>query len=92
MACDGEECSFIIASVIERSKHDGQFDLPKFQSQLKLTPEIIEKIAQQTVGQRDNAMWQKMRMGRITASNFHAVISAVARNRLALIRHNEKLY
>lgn len=83
IACDLDE-EFFITNLIQSCRNNEIFDVAKFKNELakKMTAENIAKIALNTTGQRENGLWHKMRMGRVTASNFHAVISAVARNRL----------
>lgn len=50
-------------------------------TQLSLKPEDILEVANSTVGQRNNSLWHQMRFGRLTASNFGVVISAIKLNR-----------
>lgn len=48
---------------------------------MKISQQDILQLAAATTGQRNNALWHQMKLGRLTASNFGAVIAAVGRNR-----------
>lgn len=68
---------------------------PDVISKLKVTQEEILKLASDTVGQRDNPLWHQMRQGRVTASNFGVVLSAIRRNKYKksfIIKHNLGTY
>ena len=42
----------------------------------KVDQSLIQKVSNVTVGQRDNPLWQLVRNGRLTASNFGSVLNA----------------
>uniref|UniRef100_A0A8D8SIK0 Uncharacterized protein n=1 Tax=Cacopsylla melanoneura TaxID=428564 RepID=A0A8D8SIK0_9HEMI len=48
---------------------------------LRVSNEDIVAIADKTKGQRDNNLWFEMRFGRLTASNFGPILSAINNKR-----------
>lgn len=48
---------------------------------LAISKEKIEQVAQMTAGQRNNHLWALVRKNRLTASNFGKVLAAIRRNR-----------
>lgn len=50
--------------------------------QMVVSTELINFVAAQTVGQRDNPLWAAVRKFRFTASNFSDILTAVRLNRL----------
>lgn len=54
-----------------------------FENSIKIMPNKIPKIAQETVGQSSNSKWLVARKNRLTTSNFGVVLSACRRNRFS---------
>lgn len=52
-------------------------------SALMLTADDIPAIAERTKGQRDNHLWFDMRFGRLTASNFGSILTAIDNKRFS---------
>lgn len=46
-----------------------------------IAPENIPTVAEQTIGQRSNALWSAVRKHRLTASNFGVILAAMRLNR-----------
>lgn len=54
---------------------------------LVMSSQVIETVAQSTVGQRSNPLWNIVRKHRITASNFGPVLQAIRRSRYRLLKY-----
>ena len=63
----------VIKVVLEAKKDERPFLFKKLMAVDKLK---IAAVNQETIGQRDNELWHSVRKGRLTASNFGAVINA----------------
>lgn len=53
-----------------------QDQIAYIQNRAKVSDVTITELAQLTKGQRDNPLWQQLRKGRLTASNFGSVLKA----------------
>ncbi|KAK4885445.1 hypothetical protein RN001_001716 [Aquatica leii] len=70
------------AKILELSKNEsGEIMKNKVLENLKTSSAEIFKIAKITCGQNQNPMWHQMRLGRLTASNFGAVLDSCQRDR-----------
>ena len=56
-----------------KSNHEGHY-LP---SKERISPERIREIANATIGQRENPLWQEYRRNRLTASQFGKAIRSI---------------
>ena len=63
----------VIKVVLEAKKDERPFLFEKLMAVDKLK---IAAVNQETIGQRDNELWHSVRTGRLTASNFGAVIKS----------------